>query len=792
MVDIRCSFDWEDGNDPWAITTAAYGEDSLYVRKPSGLRIISITSDAPNSDSFINRSIVNIGQTFSILVTVENTGGDDLRDVAVGLTSNNGTTAIVTGDQYRDVASGSTEDFLFDVTASDLPEDNEVLTASIDSAVSVNTGDPVEPLEAIEKTENVIVQLPAELSCSSSVTAPVGAVDDTVTVGMPFVMTAVVENNGDAAIDDSGEITLTLPAGMSLADPVQEPVVRSFMEGELIDWTVLAPVTPSVGTISVAITSVPIDVNYGTVPALVDVAESFAEIVTLEAAEVEVFRFEIESPDGARDGILSTDQEFVVGASVIPSESADSVRLELVPPAGFEISGDAEVFIGEGDGSVRTAAWTVTAPPVEGAMVDTLFLIIRARDENSGGTFTETGASFGAGVVTKASLDISAFISGPPDALDGVVSVGLPFTVEAMVENTGTADVDTTGARLEIDPPEGYTVTGDTLLPFYPGIPVTWNLRAPNNVTPPDNIAVRFAVPYALDENTGLDAALLEEEVFIPVQTEAGWVALSNLSSVPDLDTIPPYVVPQGVSGVPVLRIQMRNNSTYTVGLDTLYVTIETANGRIADDPSRYVSLLELATSAGSFEAPVGGVNPVPIVVDHAFTIGESGMDTLLLHADIAANAPAGELRFDIAGSLDVIMTIDENTPVGVVWEGDEGDIAGHFLSGPLSVMSGSFEEYVHNYPNPFKAGSEETRIAYFMTEDAPVNIKIYDLMGNLVWTRDISAGEPGATGTEPGTWCEVNWNGRNDKGQVVRNGVYLCRIQAGSRSATFKIAVAK
>ena len=106
--------------------------------------------------------------------------------------------------------------------------------------------------------------------------------------------------------------------------------------------------------------------------------------------------------------------------------------------------------------------------------------------------------------------------------------------------------------------------------------------------------------------------------------------------------------------------------------------------------------------------------------------------------------------------------------------------------------MSGDFEEYVHNYPNPFKAGSEETRIAYFMTVDAPVNIRIFDLMGNLVWSKDISAGDPGATGSEPRTWCEVFWDGRNDKGQLVRNGVYLCRIQAGSRSATFKIAVAK
>jgi len=789
-VDVRCSLDWEDLNDPNAPAPAAENETTVYVRNPSGLRIISITSNAPNHDDALNRSIVNTGQIFQIDVTVVNTGGDDLTDVTVGLVSNDGTSTTLVGEQYRDVDSGAEEIFVFDVTAGPVPM-SEILTASVDSAISVNTGDPVEPLEAVEKTENVVVQLPAMLSCSSSVTAPAGAVDDTVAVGMAFVLTAVVENGGDAAIDDSGEITLSLPPGMALADPGQEPVARSFTEGEDVDWTIIAPPAPSVDTISVTITSAPNDMNIDS-PCSVIVHESRVVIFTVDAAVTDVTGFQIEAPEGASDGILSTGQQLTVGASIVPSVNADSVRLELLPPDGFEVSGSAEIFIGTGDGTVKTVQWIVTAPSVPSG-VDTFFLRVRWCDENSGVSFAETDGSFGAEVVTRASLDLSAIISGPPDATDGVISVGLPFTVEATVENTGAAGVDTSGARLEIMLPEGYAFNGDAgSKPFYPGVPVTWNLRAPGSPTSPDNIIVGFAEPYARDENSGQSVPLVTEEVFIPVQTEAGRIALSNLSGVPGLDTIPPYVVPQGVADVPVLRIQMRNNSTYTIGLDTLLVTIERNDRRIAADPSRYVPRLELITPDGAFEVPVGAVNPVPIAVDRAYTIDENVVDTLVLRADIADNAPAGELRFDIAGSADVVMRIDDDTTVGVVWEGDEGDIAGHFLSGPLSVMSGDFEEYVHNYPNPFRAGSEETRIAYFMTEDAPVTIRIYDLMGNLVWTKDIAAGETGATGSEPGTWCEVNWDGRNDKGQLVRNGVYLCRLQAGSRSATFKIAVAK
>jgi flagellar hook assembly protein FlgD len=38
----------------------------------------------------------------------------------------------------------------------------------------------------------------------------------------------------------------------------------------------------------------------------------------------------------------------------------------------------------------------------------------------------------------------------------------------------------------------------------------------------------------------------------------------------------------------------------------------------------------------------------------------------------------------------------------------------------------------------------------------------------------------------------ETTWDGRNGKGEVVRNGVYVCVVDAGGRSAKFRIAVAK
>jgi hypothetical protein len=792
-VDIRATLGWEDTNAPDVIQTAAYRDTTVHVKKPSGLRIVSITSEAPNSDSFLNISTVNTLQTFDIIVGVENTGGDDIDSVEVELVSNNGTTAILTADHFRSIHSGGAEDFTFNVKASEFTGE-EVLTASIIYAISVNTGEPVEPLEAVEKTENVVVQLPALLSVSTLISAPAGAMNDTVSVDQEFVLSADVENEGTASVNASGLVTLTLPSNMTRVDPGSEPLERSFTPGTVVSWRINAPSDPSPGDdITVAITNAPNDINIAAACSI-DVGVATVTVVTEDIASIDVAGFYFESPEGAVDGILSTEQECIVAAVFTASTNCDSVRLELVLPSGFTVSNGLVQYVGEGSGIEDTLRWNVTAPSFE-VISETIRVIPRGKDINSGESFTDTEKTLGVQVVQKAVLDLTYRITSPDEAIDRVLSVGLVFTVTADVVNLGTAGVDTTGARLEIELPPGYELengSGETYRkPFYPSEPVMWSLQAPDSPQPtPADITVEFAVSYATDENTGQSAALIEDQAPISVVTEEGQLKMTNLSHI---DTIPPYVVPQGSEDVPVLCVGLQNSSAYTLGLDTLYLTVERGGGQVVSDPSRYITAVELVTDQNVFPAVVLSGNPIPIVVSHDFTIPQSEADTFLIRVDIAGSAPVGELRFDISDSDDIIFMIGTGGPrIQAVWAGDGGNIAGHFLSGPLSVMSKDFEEYVHNYPNPFRAGSESTRIAYFMTEDASVSIKIYDLMGNLVFTKDISAGEPGASGTADGTWCETEWDGRNDRGDVVRNGVYLCKIQAGSRTVTFKIAVAK
>ena len=80
------------------------------------------------------------------------------------------------------------------------------------------------------------------------------------------------------------------------------------------------------------------------------------------------------------------------------------------------------------------------------------------------------------------------------------------------------------------------------------------------------------------------------------------------------------------------------------------------------------------------------------------------------------------------------------------------------------------------------------THITYNLESESSVVIKIFTLIGDLVWTREFSRG---AAESMPGLH-EVEWTGRNESGEIVRNGVYICRIETDEGEAMTKIAVAK
>ncbi|NQT30540.1 MAG: Ig-like domain repeat protein, partial [Candidatus Saganbacteria bacterium] len=102
----------------------------------------------------------------------------------------------------------------------------------------------------------------------------------------------------------------------------------------------------------------------------------------------------------------------------------------------------------------------------------------------------------------------------------------------------------------------------------------------------------------------------------------------------------------------------------------------------------------------------------------------------------------------------------------------------------------------ITNYPNPFNSNREKTQIRYRLGTDVDsVTIRIYDLTGALV--KQISNCPTDGEGASIwAKYCDVEWSGKNGKGDVVVNGIYpfevIARLGDRSVSGRGKVAVLK
>jgi hypothetical protein len=92
-------------------------------------------------------------------------------------------------------------------------------------------------------------------------------------------------------------------------------------------------------------------------------------------------------------------------------------------------------------------------------------------------------------------------------------------------------------------------------------------------------------------------------------------------------------------------------------------------------------------------------------------------------------------------------------------------------------------ESMVFNWPNPNNPGENFTHIRYYLNSDANINIRIYDMAGDLVdELNDYGMGQ---------AYNETDWNLTD-----ISSGVYFARVEAegGGQSAVkfIKIAVIK
>ncbi len=89
--------------------------------------------------------------------------------------------------------------------------------------------------------------------------------------------------------------------------------------------------------------------------------------------------------------------------------------------------------------------------------------------------------------------------------------------------------------------------------------------------------------------------------------------------------------------------------------------------------------------------------------------------------------------------------------------------------------------ELAQNYPNPF---NPSTTLAYSLDTDARATLEVFDLLGNKIRTLQ--------DGFQPAGRYTAVWDGRDDAGNAVSAGVYLCRLTCGGRVLSGKMTLLK
>ena len=107
-------------------------------------------------------------------------------------------------------------------------------------------------------------------------------------------------------------------------------------------------------------------------------------------------------------------------------------------------------------------------------------------------------------------------------------------------------------------------------------------------------------------------------------------------------------------------------------------------------------------------------------------------------------------------------------------------------LSPSAATLTPTETALLTNYPNPF---NPETWIPYQLGKPSEVVVTIYDMRGRAVRTLAVGHRPAGAYRSRGRA---TYWDGRNQQGETVANGVYFCTMTTGNFTATRKMLVGK
>jgi hypothetical protein len=102
------------------------------------------------------------------------------------------------------------------------------------------------------------------------------------------------------------------------------------------------------------------------------------------------------------------------------------------------------------------------------------------------------------------------------------------------------------------------------------------------------------------------------------------------------------------------------------------------------------------------------------------------------------------------------------------------------YVNGPTPPVLPEYTKMHNAYPNPFRAGSGTT-IAVELKKGDSGTVTIYNILGQVVKTFSLTEGTN-----------NLNWNGRDSKGNLCGNGIYFYKLSTNSLNQTKKMVIVK
>ncbi len=146
-------------------------------------------------------------------------------------------------------------------------------------------------------------------------------------------------------------------------------------------------------------------------------------------------------------------------------------------------------------------------------------------------------------------------------------------------------------------------------------------------------------------------------------------------------------------------------------------------------------------------------------------------------------------------GTTTGLAFIDENAEAGVEYfyrvvafdfTGNQGELSAEVSATVVGITDNSNKvpknfALRQNYPNPF---NPETQISFDLPVNSDVSLVVYNTLGQVVKTLVSGNRNAGA--------YTVTWNGTNDHGVQVANGIYIYMIKAGNFTQVRKMTFLK